>query len=244
MLGDISIPIETRKNWVWEQVQLLNPEFKRENFSVDDPYMLHEIVARNCYRYKPLIGDRVLDLGANIGIFTALCALNGCTVVAYEPNQAAFKVLQDTIQRNRLHSVEARNKVVWVNSNYCKFLSSVTPPTGDLQTWTSYNGAIDDVGEEMMPCDSFEEIMDDKYWDCVKMDIEGAEFEILMSTPDKSFHNISYLTIELHNGWADKRMHDCLIRRLQHNFTVTGVKDGDPRFAGEDRWISLFCKRR
>jgi hypothetical protein len=40
--------------------------------------------------------------GANIGIFTMLCALNGEHVVAYEPNLAAYNMMLETIRRNKL----------------------------------------------------------------------------------------------------------------------------------------------
>src|ERR1043166_472285 len=174
MVGDTSVPVEVRKEWVWQEIGRTHPEFKRENFPVDDPYALHEIVVRNCYQYTPKYGDKVMDIGANIGIFTALCALNGCDVVAVEPNPAAFQVLGETISRNGLWNRVARfNLAVWTYTGECSYHPSVTLPSGDLQTWTSYNGAVNTPGagpEEKISCIEFAAALGKQEWDCVKMD--------------------------------------------------------------------------
>ena len=248
IFGDITIPIEERKNWVWEQLALVYPEFERSKFPVDDPYALGEIVLNNCYRYKPKVNDVVLDIGANIGIFTMMCALRGATVVAHEPNRWAFQVLTKTILLNSvLPQVFASHLAVMHYTGRCVYHPTKTPPSGNLQTWTSFNGAVDTPGEdptETVECISLEDVIGDREWDCVKMDIEGAEFRVLGQTNANVFRQIKYLTVELHNGHAAKVAYDVVVQGLEGFFTIEGVKDGDPRWAHEDRYISLFCTRR
>lgn len=247
MIGDLSIPIEQRKQWVWDQIKLFHPEVVRENFPEDDPFMLSEIVVRNCYRYRASPGQLVMDIGANIGVFTALCALGGSRVVAYEPNTPAREVLKETLKRNCIEGlVTVSDRAVWVRSGTCGYHGLASPPSGKDQTWTSYNGAVNTPGVDLVetPCISLAEAVGDEQWDCVKMDIEGAEFEILLQASDETLSHINYLTLELHNGWADKRLYTALFERLVRSFVVGGVSDGDPRFAGENRLISAYCERK
>jgi len=51
-----------------------------------------------------LPGDIVLDVGANIGVFTLLAAQQGAQVYAYEPISLTFAALQQNV---RLHSLDA-----------------------------------------------------------------------------------------------------------------------------------------
>lgn len=246
MLGDTTISMEQRKNWVWAEIAKVHPEIKRKNFPVDDPFMFLEIIVNNTYRYRALPGDHVMDIGANIGVFTALCALNGAEVVAYEPHPEAFRVLQETIDRNKIGGlVLPFNEAIQVRSGFCKYLPSTSHP-GNHETdrvWTSYNGAVRD-GENLTRCMGFDDAVMNHDWDCVKMDIEGAEFEILMAASDEALKRIKFLTLEIHNGWADKVTYDALVQRLLKVFALTGIQDGDPRFADENRFISVYGTRK
>src|SRR5438105_14553290 len=47
----------------------------------------------DAHRYSPKAGDRVLDLGAHMGLFSLYCAARGCLVCAYEPSVPTFKEL-------------------------------------------------------------------------------------------------------------------------------------------------------
>lgn len=234
------------KAMVWEQIRLLHPEVKPEHFSFDDPYMLGEIIARNTYNYAPAPGDLVMDIGANVGVFTALCLLNGAKVVAFEPHPEAFKILTDTVKRT-----EKQYRAVLYPCAIWKCEGTISYKPGKTEagshpdmTWDSYNGSVFDSSGTELPCLSLVRALCDQEWDCVKMDIEGAEFEVLFACPEESLRKIKYLTLELHNGWADKARHDALIEKLSRVFTIIGVLDGDPRFYGQNRFISVFAKRK
>lgn len=242
MLGDTSIPLSARKDWVWEQVAVTHPEIRRQNFSFDDPYMFHEIVARDCYGYKPKPGDTVLDIGANVGVFTAMCALGGARVLAYEPHPGAFEVLLDTIRRNDIQElvtpVEAA--IDWKYGHY-----SFHPNAMLCDGWTAFNGNTENPTVSV-PAYGFEDVLrrTRSRWSCVKMDIEGAEFKLLYMLPLEVFDTVNFLTVEFHNGWATKQLHDDVISRLREVFDITGVQDGDPVFAGQNRFQAVHCTRR
>jgi hypothetical protein len=78
----------------------------------------------------------------------------------------------------------------------------------------------------------------------VKMDIEGAEFEILTNAYPLSFKKMKFLSVELHNKWADKLAYDALIEKLSRFFVLDGEMDGSPEFSKEGRYISIFATRK
>jgi len=235
--------------WAWNEIARVHPEIKPHFFSFDDPYMISEIVARDTYRFRAKPGDRVMDIGANVGVFTTLCAVNGAQVTAYEPHPEAYLILLDTIQRSGIQDrVIPKQMAVWTHSGQCAYHPGKTPAHSHPgQTWDSYNGAVvwpDNSGPANMACVSFEDAIGLEDWDCVKMDIEGAEFELLLTAPLEALLRIKYLTLELHNGWAEKPAYDALIELLGKFFKLEGTPDGDPRFAGEDRFISVYATRK
>ena len=95
----------------------------------EDPF--HTLIERR----PEVIGDgNVLDIGANIGYTACLFARAikpGRAVYAFEPDQATFRTLTDTIQRRRLG-----NAVVAVNA-------AVGDADGTLEFWHNQDHAAD-----------------------------------------------------------------------------------------------------
>ena len=74
---------------------------------------LHEIFVEKLYLRQGMSifpGDIVLDVGANLGVFTLFAARLGAQVYAYEPVPPTFEVLQHNIHLHRFDGVaRARN---------------------------------------------------------------------------------------------------------------------------------------
>src|SRR5215472_15515658 len=69
---------------------------------------LHEIFVDKLYFQGGISispGDTVLDVGANIGVFTLFAAKHGAQVYAFEPVPPTFEVLQHNLRLHRLDSV-------------------------------------------------------------------------------------------------------------------------------------------
>lgn len=168
----------------------------------DSPVFLFlEICANGCYR-KRLRAPRngaVVDIGANIGLFSIDCALRhrDVRIHAYEPNPATFLTLVRNIADNGLGDrVEAFNEAVggtsgrarlWVSDGSIR--ASVHPTPGEPAV-----RAVD-----VPQVDLSEAIARAKgSIDVLKIDAEGAEADILEAAPRSVLSRVEQVVGEYH----------------------------------------------
>ena len=149
------------------------------------------------------VGCNVLDIGANRGLFTAFCGVNGAHITAYEPHPEAYKSLVRTIQLNGIENqVSAIEAAVWIYSGTTKLDISTTPYANSTISdgiSNRNNYPEENVLGYEVPCITLSDAIANNKWDIVKMDIEGAEFPVLLNCPDLVLSHIKFLTVELHH---------------------------------------------
>src|SRR4029077_9926518 len=150
-------------------------------------------------------GCRVLDIGANRGLVTAFCAVNGAFVTAYEPHPVAFESLQSTIIRNQItEQVALINAAVWTYTGTAKFDRTLPTAVHYMNSIISDRSPHDyftdliTIREQETQTVSFEQAIGNQIWDIVKIDIEGAEYPVLLECPSHVFESIRFLTVETH----------------------------------------------
>lgn len=152
-------------------------------------------VVTNAHRYTPRPGDTVLDLGAHFGMFSLFCAARGCEVAAYEPQGIPFHELKHTAEvaaEIGYGHIWPHREAVWSTYRTVNLVAKLggTSATASL---IRTEGTLVDVVEAV----PFDKLLNEHAWQCVKMDIEGAEWELL--TKSKLLGNIGFLTVEIHN---------------------------------------------
>jgi FkbM family methyltransferase len=220
---------------VWERIEKEHPEFTREHDVANNYHAVREIVLSGSATwagangfFKPQTGKRVMDLGANGGIYTAFCAANGAHVTAYEPHPVIFSMLSAMLKRTGLIDyVEAINAAVWTYTGECPFIGHVSPNSD----CTRYNGGIPTNGvpwtaddfKKALPtkCVSFDDAIGNTEWDCVKFDVEGAECEILLAASLNALKHIKFAYVEFH-PWVSQEMYDATLARLESVFKLIG----------------------
>lgn len=268
MLGNSAYTFQQQIDWVWQQVAATYPKFKHAHCSVNDPHLIHGLVVRNCHNFCGFPGAKVMDIGANVGVWSAFCAVHGAQVTAYEPYIGSYSVMIGMITKTGLEDkIIPINKAVWTYTGQCPF-HGIGGNCGDAP-WTSYNGAVQIAGVlppakprestqgrfrgnasaitkgmAQINCISLEDAVGNQEWDAVKIDIEGAEFELLLNTSDETLQKIKYLTVEFHPAWADLELYQKLMVKLGRIFSFDGIFEGDPQFAGEPRYQCLWATRR
>lgn len=229
--------------WVYSEASKRWPEINRSSFCFDDPWLLYDHLVDDVCRVSAQSGDLVMDVGANRGIVSLMYALKGANVVAYEPSPIAFEILEDTIRRNGIEKqVCAINAAVSTRSGKVDF------SYGGLEKGRESAKVVNGRMSSIPPADyefkkeveaiSFEDAVGTQSWDHVKIDIEGFEFDLLLSCSDSVFKYIKNLDLELHFDDVTQTTYEQLISRLDTHFVLDGVKNG------EDRYQALFARAR
>lgn len=165
-----------------------------------------EIFMEECYLrgMKFSLGKKpvVIDIGANAGFFTlfALSELSA-SVVSYEPIPVNFRQLKRNIELNHGFPATCFQKAVAGQSGMVSlsydvhdgFTTTATMCEGTERTAASVkaeSGSLSDV---------FQENNLDKC-DLLKMDCEGAEFDILYNCPSEILRRIRHMAMEIHGG--------------------------------------------
>jgi FkbM family methyltransferase len=219
------------REYVWKRMAEEHPEFTHEHDWSDNYHAIREIVlsgsvtwaAANGY-FKPWKGKKVMDVGANAGIFATYCGLHDADVVAYEPFPKVFAAFSQMLERTGLTDrVKAIPAAVWTETGEVPYLGHTTP-NEDVRC---FNGGVPTSGvkwtpddfqrAEMVKCISFDEAVGDIIWDCVKMDIEGGEFEVLMAASPEKLQQIKFMYVEFHD-WAGEFIYNETIKKLEQIF--------------------------
>jgi FkbM family methyltransferase len=175
-----------------------------------DEKVVPEVIKRHSYTRKDFTieaGEYWADLGANIGTFSCFAAQRGARVVAYEPEAENYELLLRNVSTNGFgDSVVLYNKAVTFSgedtvlytckSERNKYRHSIIPHKG----W----------GHVRIYTDKFQDVLNQGV-NCVKMDIEGSEFEIFDKCAD--WQNVSKLVFEYHFD-IDKKIANFL-RRME-----------------------------
>lgn len=192
------------------------------NKNAGDVPGFRSILASN--EYRPFINElknigqiSLLDLGANVGGFIALLdsmniKLKKIVAVEYNPN--TFYRLGVNISNNFNCEYHLLNKAV---VGYDRAISKnfTLGGTGDS---IYENNLSSDGTNKTIPGITFDKIYnqyfaDDEIIDLLKIDIEGAEYEIFENVDYKQIKNCKYLLIEIHR--TENKNKDLLISKLK-----------------------------
>jgi len=183
-----------------------------DDLDVSDFQVLREIYEDHTYRALPVPGYRILDIGAHKGVFTIWAAKRGAIVTSYEPNPFSFEIMQKNAELNGV-KLDAHSVGIWSRRDTLPFYpypfsaaSSTfihTPKQRDLL-----------VMADVIPLD---EAIGDEEWDFLKIDVEGAEGEIILAS-DRLLQ-VKQISIEVHTGFdwrCTPAMYDKLNNLFEH----------------------------
>ncbi len=203
----------------------------RSVFQLDRPShfsAFYQVVLMDSYgalRLAP--GEVVLDAGANIGVFTVLSARSVGPegfVVAVEPHTANATRLMENCRLNNLTNVAIVQQALWSTSrNRLTFkgegcVGKLVPPKEDTKT-----------GRKTVETISADDLLDRfglSKIDKVKMDVEGAELEVLEASHD--LFAATDMVLEIHSEESVQRIVELLSSR---GFSLTRLVKGADDFS-------------
>ena len=136
----------------------------------------------------------VVDAGAHVGTFAAMAAGHARRVIGVEPNPANIELLTENLARNGIDNVEVLEAAIWPEPGEISL--AVDGPTSSSSIVVGGGTTV------TVPTISLSDLIDRVgAVDLLKMDIEGAEFEVLCRTPPETLRQIDVIVGELHL-WA------------------------------------------
>lgn len=174
----------------------------------------------------------VLDLGGNIGVFALIAARTNtrARVFSYEPGPPNYRIFEINrlANQNLMNSIELRREAVGGHSRDTEWTFDEANPGA--------SGLYSQVGKKFpVRVKAFSEVLESLPAPValVKIDIEGAEFELLDETPEKAWRNVDAISLELHDDPAGRFSRQNFLMRFRN----LGFK------AIEESVCSLFLHR-
>lgn len=177
----------------------------------------------NCYGLDNL--DTVFDIGANSGLFSLLLVNKGCTnVYAFEPNQESIVNLKEVTKDLGVKIVE---KAVYTKDEDLTFYIDPTNTTIGSLSENHLQIHAKEVNKITVPAISLKTFIaqnDIKKISLIKMDIEGAEYDIIENLEDEVFDIVDNFLIEYHDNEGEKAQK--LVKKLvAKGFDVDQIRD-------------------
>jgi len=161
-----------------------------------DIITFNEVIKVNTYNVKKeeIKNKTIIDIGANIGLFSIFCAENGAKkVIAIEANSNIFKKLKENTKE--YNNIEIINLAVYKEDNidvYIKDNNTCSTITEDSNCLKIKTITLESIINKF-DLQNMEDIV-------LKLDCEGAEHDILLNTKKEILEKIKTIYIEIHES--------------------------------------------
>lgn len=212
IFSNVYFGIEKKSHVTFETKNNLKLKIRTKStdlMALTNVWLIQEYV-HNDFQIKK--NDVIIDIGAHIGLFS-LFASQYCKngkIFSFEPIKENFELLMDNINSNSIKNIHAFNLAVNKEGNkvkiFCKQDDSAHSIFGE-DTKTVFANAI-----------SLKRIFDDnkiEQCDFLKIDCEGAEYDIIDSLPIEYFTKINKMIIEYHFADSKYELSKKLISKIK-----------------------------
>ena len=152
-----------------------------------------------CYDFKTNETQPVIyDCGANVGLASLFFATQfpSAKIKAFEADKNISLLTQKNLARNRVSNVEVINKAVWINEEQLNF-GSEGADGGSLMN--------SEGNTQLVQAFRFRDLIEkENRIDMLKMDIEGAETDVILDC-ENSLHHVQNMFLEYHSYTASQQ---------------------------------------
>ena len=202
---NLQVKIILDKSNYWFQVfveQFLQEPYSENNFEV---------------RANPII----IDVGTNVGFFSLLMSKKypNASIYSFEPNPDNYNFLIEHIKNNQQKNIHPYNYAVSSKNGKVTLYISIENFTGH----SLYAKTENKIQVQSITLDTI--LNDNKIEKCdiLKLDCEGAEYEILMNS-DESLKKIENISLEYHDLNLQNFSLDDIIKKLKNFGFFISVK--------------------
>jgi FkbM family methyltransferase len=196
--------------------------------NTSDILVVWEIWSAKIYddkRFPIAESDVVVDIGAHIGVFAVRAARQAHRgrVYAYEAYSKNYALLAENRQLNDLDNLHIDNRAVSGHRGEMNFY--VPGDNGALGSFLQETDSPMEVVQAMTLADIIAEHSLEQI-DYLKVDVEGAEYEILSNCSQETLAKVRCVVMEYHEFVGDTRTHLDLVNLLRSHGFNTVVEGG------------------
>lgn len=148
----------------------------------------------------------IYDCGANVGVSILYYKklYPKAIIKAFEPDPKVIHCLKENLKQNAVSDVELFEKAVWINNNGVSFGSE----------GADGGSVFFEANKISLPSIRLKELLEkESRIDLLKMDIEGAELDVLLDCKNE-LKKIDYLFVEYHSWLGNQQQLDLLLKTL------------------------------
>lgn len=185
-----------------------------------DQRIIDHVYYENGYEMPDSLDSKyVIDIGANIGTFSRLCAERGATVLAYEPHPDNYERLCDHVKGMTVTPVQV----------------GLGPDYQPAKLWihesnTGGHSITERVGERSIDITALPlaYVLNSFPCDILKLDCEGAEVYAFESILSGNHSRVPEIVCEIHEPDLTVKM--AIVARLEQFYVATNIFQADWRF--------------
>lgn len=169
---------------------------------------LHEIFIDKVYQLSLPAAPFIIDCGAHIGLSVIYLKQQhpGARILAFEPDKTNFSLLQKNISSFGFTNIDLRNEAVWKENTTLRFAQE-----GSMSSKIETNGDAASNNSQVTATRLLD-VMTRKV-DFLKLDIEGAEYEVLKDISSK-LGLIENMFIEYHGLFSQNKELNAILQMV------------------------------
>jgi FkbM family methyltransferase len=206
-----------------------------------------EIFIEEVYKQNLPPNPYIIDCGANIGLSVIYLKQQfpDAVIIAFEPDEENFKLLKKNIESFGYKNVEARKEAVWIEDTFIRFAGE-----GSMSSRIEAGSSGSTIEVKAI---RLRDLLS-KTIDFLKIDIEGAEYRVIIDLADK-LHFVKNLFLEYHGSFSQNNELTQIFKILVENGFSYYIKEAttvykNPFIHSKDNSIpydvqlNIFCFRR
>lgn len=179
--------------------------------------------------YKPYLETKanpvVLDIGANLGLFSLYASKYAKHVYALEPTREHFENFSKMLKFNEITNVTPIEKALWIKNNIkLPFYRNPNQTMNSLHQAVAHQ-SFPPVMVDTVSLDALVEEYKIDHIDLLKIDIEGSEIEIFSSESFRKVAPIIDTVITERHAWSGRHPHQLDEALKIRGFTVKKIEN-------------------